>query len=205
MTSLIKASLASRRLRTLFAAAVVTAAPAAAMAGSHSDRWRDDRDRNDRQRIEMRERSEHNDRDAHGGFEFRDGCDNDRIWVEPVYRTVCDQRWVEPVYRTVTDRVWCPPVVQQVHERIRVPDKYKYEAVDTFGRTGMLRQKLVAPGHYEEVCRDVVVKPGHYDEVSRQELVCGGHYENVERQELVTPGHFERCDSGDRFSINIHF
>src|SRR5689334_14456983 len=32
-----------------------------------------------------------------------------RVWVEPVYRTVCDRVWVEPVVRTECERVWVPP------------------------------------------------------------------------------------------------
>src|SRR6266487_1699190 len=29
-----------------------------------------------------------------------------RIWVEPVYRTICKRVWHEPLYTTVCDRIW---------------------------------------------------------------------------------------------------
>ena len=226
MTRILKSVLAHKRARSLLAAAVLTGLPTAALAGHHDDR-------NDRRDvIEQRARGQYN--DEHREFDRRDfdkrdfdrhdfdRRDNDRrdfdrrddwrgedrVWVEPVYRTICDQRWVEPVYRTVTDRVWCEPVVQRVTERVWVPDKYETRPVDPFGRTVALKKVLVKCGHYEDRCRDVVIKPGHYDQVCRQELACAGHYENVERQELMTPGHWEvreRCATNDRPSVSFDF
>src|SRR4051794_27477253 len=32
-----------------------------------------------------------------------------RVWVEPVYRTICRRVWVEPVVRYDYERVWIPP------------------------------------------------------------------------------------------------
>jgi len=91
-----------------------------------------------------------------------------RVWVEPVYRTVCDRVWVEPVVRTEYERVWVPAVYewQEVTRR------------DFCGRLERVRERVeVSPGHYDERRREVVVRPGHWDTVERQELVCAGHYE----------------------------
>jgi hypothetical protein len=91
-----------------------------------------------------------------------------RVWVEPVYRTVCDRVWVEPVVRTECERVWVPAV-------------YEWQDVtrrDFCGRLERVRERVeVSPGHFEERRREVVVSPGHFDTVERQELVCAGHYE----------------------------
>jgi hypothetical protein len=91
-----------------------------------------------------------------------------RVWVEPVYRTVCDRVWVEPVVRTECERVWVPAV-------------YEWREVtrrDFCGRLERVRERVeVEPGHFEERRREVVVRPGHWDTVERQELVCAGHYE----------------------------
>jgi len=213
-----KTIVASNRIRTLLAAAVVSALPTMALAGHHDER-NDQNDRGDR--IEQRARGNYEDYDRRDWRDndrrvdiryddYRDRVSEERVWVEPVYRTVCDQRWLEPVYRTVTDRVWCEPVVQHVTERVWVPDRYETRPVDPFGRTVALKKELVKCGHYEERCRDVMIKPGHFDEVCRQELVCAGHYETCERQELVTPGHWEvreRCAINDRpsFSFDLSF
>src|SRR5437763_15209630 len=29
-----------------------------------------------------------------------------RVWVEPVYRTICKRIWHEPVYQSVCERIW---------------------------------------------------------------------------------------------------
>jgi hypothetical protein len=94
---------------------------------------------------------------------------------------MCEERvWVEPVYRTVCDRIWVEPVMQKVHERVWVPDRYECREVVRWecGRRIVRREEvLVERGHYQDVCRDVVVSPGHYEDRPRQELVCAGHYE----------------------------
>ena len=221
MPRVIKSILASNRTRILFAAAATTLLPSLAMARSHAPQ-RDD-NFSDRARIEQRDRVDQrdydrrdNDRRDYDRHDYDRHDDSyrgdDRVWVEPVYRTVCDQRWVEPVYRDVCDRVWCPPIVQQVHERVWVGDKYEWLPNSTHGGTVGVTKVLVKCGHWEDRCRDVIVKEGHFDEVRRQELVCAGHYESVERQECVTPGHWEACDrrastndSRDNFAIDLSF
>jgi len=85
-----------------------------------------------------------------------------RHWVPPVYEMVSERQWVEPVYRTVVDHVWVP----------------EHEDVHWEGRG-------------RRAHRERVIVPGHYEDVSRQEIVTPGHYEDVQRQELVTPGHWE--------------
>jgi hypothetical protein len=118
-----------------------------------------------------------------------------RVWVEPVYRTVCDRVWVAPEYRTVCDRVWREPVTQDVCERVWVEPCYETRERVWFDRHGARHcdreRVLVSPGHWQEQHRTVVVSAGHWEDVSRQELVCDGHWQNVERQEVVTPGHWE--------------
>jgi len=91
-----------------------------------------------------------------------------RVWVEPVYRTVCDRVWVQPVYRTECDRVWVEPVYQ-------VRDGVRWER----GRRVVCRENvLVAPGHWESRDRQVLVSAGYWQNVDRQELVCAGHWED---------------------------
>jgi hypothetical protein len=118
-----------------------------------------------------------------------------RVWVEPVYKTVCDRVWVEPEYRTVCDRVWREPVVRIECERVWVPARYEEHwvtRVDCRGwRERVCERVCVEPGHFDERRHEVVVKPGCWETVERRELVCAGHWKTVERQELVCDGHYE--------------
>ena len=79
---------------------------------------------------------------------------------DPVYVDREVRVWVEPVYHTVCDRVW-------------VPDQYEYREV-VYGRHHWhevaQERVLVAPGHYEDVNRQVVVTPGHFE--THIERVC---------------------------------
>jgi hypothetical protein len=90
-----------------------------------------------------------------------------RVWVPPVYRTVCEQVWVPPTYRTVCERVW-------------VPDRYE-ERVESTGYGPYRRTRTVR----------VLVEPAHYEEIERQIEVAAGYYRTVERQELVQAGYWE--------------
>ena len=136
-----------------------------------------------------------------------------RVWVPPVYKTVCDRAWVEPVYRTVHERVWHEPVVRTECERVWVPARYEERwvtRVDFRGRRVRVCERVcVEPGHFEERRREVVVKAGCWETVHRQELVCAGHWKNVERQELVCAGHYawrtERMKVADRGPRGSHF
>src|SRR5690242_2698091 len=104
LTNMLKSVAVPTGLRAVLAAAAIGAVPAAALADHH------DYDRpsvhvdlglhRSQQRVEERA---------------------DRVWIEPVYRTVTDRQWVEPVYRTVYDHVWVPPVTQTVIDRVWVP------------------------------------------------------------------------------------
>jgi hypothetical protein len=122
-------------------------------------------------------------------------CAEERVWVEPVYRTVCDRAWVPATYRTVIDKVWVEPVVEHRTDRVWVPDRYETRDVvgyDQYGRRCTRREQvLVECGHFAYRPCDVVVTPGYFKECPRQELVCDGHWDNVERQELVSAGHWE--------------
>ena len=91
-----------------------------------------------------------------------------RVWVPPVYRTVCEQVWVPPTYRTVCERVWVPD---------RYEERCETEGFGHFRRTRTVRV-LVERGHYEDVERQVEVAAGYYKTVERQELVCEGHWED---------------------------
>src|SRR5437016_2758779 len=57
-----------------------------------------------------------------------------RIWVEPVYRTVCDTVYDQPEYRCVVDRVWKEPVYRTTCERVWVPDRYEVSEVAVYER-----------------------------------------------------------------------
>ncbi len=157
----------------------------AAQAHDYDDRRHEDR----RSHVEI---------DVHLG---RDHCEpvyqdrEVRVWVPPVYRTVCDQRWVEPIYRTVCDRRFIEPVYQTSCETVLVPDVWEtreIRRVDRYrGTTVCSERVLVAPAHYEKRERRVLVSEGRWENCERQELVCAGHLKKVERQELVCDGHYE--------------
>src|SRR5947208_2508843 len=111
---------AARPASLAITAAVAAAAPAStAMAGHHRDNIQFDVDlRGGTAVVEQR-------RECPPVVEER----QTRVWVEPVYRTVCDRHWVEPVYQTVCDHVWREPVVNTVCERVWVPDRYDVQDV----------------------------------------------------------------------------
>ena len=129
---------------------------------------------------------EHYDRPAHVDVEVRWGHDEAcqptydnrevRVWVAPVYRTVCDRVWKEPVYKSVCERVWVPEVWETREVR-------HGEGRHTWCTR---EQVLVSPGHYEERQTQQLVCAGHYEEVQRQELVCDGHYE-VQTERVLVP------------------
>ena len=192
---LVKSCVSTRAGAAILAVAAIGAVPAASFADDRGERYGRKRDADESRRE--REREYHRDRDDHrGGAGFRIDVDirggswervpppthvyEERVWVEPVYRTVCDRVWVPATYRTVSERVWVEPVVQCVDERVWVPDRYEIRHVVCYER-----------GHYETHKREVVISTGHYEERTREELVCAAHWETVERQELVTPGHWE--------------
>jgi hypothetical protein len=72
-----------------------------------------------------------------------------RVWVEPVYRTVCDRVWVADQYE------WRDIVHYENHWR-----RVYHERV------------LVQGGHYEDVQRQEVVMPGHW-ETRIERVRCG--------------------------------
>ena len=119
----------------------------------------------------------------------------ERVYVEPVYRTVTDRRWVEPVYRTVADRVWVAPVTRTIPDRKWIPDRYEWRDVasyDHYGRRRYSREYvLVERGHFIDCPREVEIAPGRWDTCgTRQELVAEGHWEDCPRQELVSAGYW---------------
>ena len=126
--------------------------PAVAVADHRFDTR--DRDRGDR----YENRGHVNIEVRGGGYEYRPVVREERVWVEPVYRTVCDRVWVEPVtQREIYDRVW-------------VPDRYEWRETVCweYGRRVVRGQSvLVEPGHFEDRCREVVIVPGHYEVVNR--------------------------------------
>jgi hypothetical protein len=93
-----------------------------------------------------------------------------RVWVAPVYRTVCDRVWIADQYQTICERVW-------------VPDRYEErQIVRGFGWNRRVE------------CVRVLVEAAHYENCERQVLVSAGHWGQVERQELVSAGHWEMCE-----------
>lgn len=199
--------------KVLFASAVAAlfAVPSAALAG----RWdKDDRGRDDRREAHRESgRDRRDDRgSAHsrgGGSSVRIdveiGRDRDRVryddwveyekrvWVEPVYRTVCDRVWIEPTYCTVTERVWVEPVYEERCERVWIPERYERREVRFWDGRGWgvrVERLCVEPGRWEERPTRVCVREGYWQDVCRQELVCAGRWETVERRELVSAGYW---------------
>jgi hypothetical protein len=181
-----------KRIASLFLAG--TAAVAALGAGpslAQADRYERDRDgrfRDERVDFRVGER--------YGRSEER------RVWIEPVYRTVCDKVWVEAVYRTEVQRVWCEPVYQTVCEKVWVPDRYEVRerVVNERGRRVIYRDRmLIERGHYIEQNRQVLVTAGHWDNVERRVCVSEGHWTTVERRECVTPGHWQTVAVRDHY------
>lgn len=176
---------ASTGLGTILSTAALAAMPSGASA-SHRD-WDHDRDHDrggsSHVEISVGDRS----------YERIPVTQVDRVWVEPVYRTVCDRQWVPAQYRNVIDRVWVPESKQCIVDRVWVPDCYEYRDVEVRGRWnhGIEKERvLVERAHYEDRNREVCV-PAHFEDATRQELVCDAHWENVDRQELVSAGHWE--------------
>lgn len=180
--------------------------PAGAFAGGRYHDARDDDDRG-RRYEHHDERSESHDRssDTRVNFDIRFGTDPfcrperyeervTRVWVEPVYRTVCDRVWVEPVYRTNCDRVWVEPAYREDCTQVWVPERYEVrEHVEwRRGHRVVVRDRVcVERGHYETRRTRVCVREGHWETVEHRVLVCEGHWQNVERQELACAGHWE--------------
>ena len=120
---------------------------------------------------------------------------HERVYVEPVYRTVVDRKWVEPVYRTVADRVWVPPVVRTIPDRKWIADRYEWRDVTTYDHYGRRRCSreyvLVERAHFVDCPRTIEIAPGRWDTCgTKQELVCEGHWEDCPRQELVSAGYW---------------
>jgi hypothetical protein len=131
-----------------------------------------------------------------------------RVWVEPVYRTVCDRVWVEPVYEDRCERVWQEAVYEDRCEQVWVPDRFEFRTErgrDECGRRVDRQVRiLIQAGHYETVTRRVCVREAGWVEMPRRVCVRDGHWQTIERQELVQAGHWKdvvvsdpgRCDTG---------
>jgi hypothetical protein len=107
----------------------------------------------------------------------------DAKYVQPIprpppqmeYRRV----WVEPVYRTICRRVWVEPVTRMEYERVYVPPRYEYREIVMWedGVKVIRRERVcVEPGHWEMQRREVVVTPGGWRMVETRELVSGGYW-----------------------------
>jgi hypothetical protein len=106
----------------------------------------------------------------------------------PVVVDHVDRVWVEPVYRTVTERVWIDPVVENRDVRTWVPDRYEEQdvVVREHHRHYVVRENvLVEPGHEVIDHQQVVITPGHWEDVQRQEVVVPGHYEDRVQRDVV--------------------
>ena len=223
-------SASARRSRRLtWALAVAAGLSSVALVGGAEARERGDwhgreRDREWRREHERREydrrqheRERYHDHRRHESFEFRIGgsrgpehCEPRRVWVEPVYRTVCDKVWVEPVYEDRCEKVWVEPVYREVHEKVWVPDRWecRKQVCHERGRRVVREVRvLIERGHWDQVCRKVCVREGHFQEVRQRVCVAEGHWKTVERQELVTQGHWEEAGprpvAHERQSINF--
>ena len=108
--------------------------------------------------------------------------------VEPVYEDREVQVLVPAVYRTVVDRVWREPVCRTVCERVVVPAVWQCREVrrsDGYRVWSSRDRILIAPAHVEERQRQEIVCQGHFEDVARQELVCEAHYETRVRPVAV--------------------
>ncbi|HEY8746786.1 MAG TPA: hypothetical protein VIM11_02350 [Tepidisphaeraceae bacterium] len=130
MTSLISKLMGSKAgLKGVIGAAVLGLAPTAALANPHDD----------------------------GRIDFRFGWHGPSIEIHRASELVYQDRevrvWIDPVYRTVCERVW-------------VADRYEYRDVVHYWH-GMRRihteQVLVESGHYQDVNHQEVVTPGHWE------------------------------------------
>jgi hypothetical protein len=118
----------------------------------------------------------------------------------PVVVDHTDRVWVDPVYRTVTERVWVAPVVEDRDVHTWVPDRFEVRDVEVRqgDRHYWTRQRvLVEPGH--DVCQrtEVEVAPGHWEDVQRQELVTSGHWEYATEYRDPCPAPAVRVDFFD--------
>ena len=129
MFSLISKVLGSKAgLKGLVAAGVMGMVPAVASAGWHDD-----------VHVDFR-------LGPHGPYV-------DVRHVEPVYLDREVRVWVDPVYRTVCDRVWAP---DRFEDRQLVSYWHGWRHVRT-------ERVLVQAGHYEDVQRQECVTPGHWE------------------------------------------
>lgn len=182
----------SSRIRNLVlcSAAAVAILPAASFAGG---RWDKDRKHDVDVRVDIDL--------SRGRFPHHD----QRIWVEPVYRTVCDRVWVEPVYRDVCDRVWHEPVYETRIERVWCEPRYEYRDVvkiDFMGNRIRARDRVcLEQGHWDDREARVCVREGFWEDVTRRELVCAGYWKTIERRECVSEGYWTtRHGHGDRYA-----
>ena len=93
-----------------------------------------------------------------------DAPSDQRVWVEPTYRTVHERVWVDAVTQDQCTRVWAPPCYE--------------DRLFGYGRHSHREHVLVAPGHYEIRHEAIVITPGHYDDVIRQQVAVPGHWED---------------------------
>lgn len=95
-----------------------------------------------------------------------------RVWVEPIYETRCENVWIEPVVQRVCENVW-------------VPDRYEWRSVPAYDDCGrvvyMQQQVCVERGHWTTVEREVIVQAGYWSSVERQVCVREGYW-------VETPG-----------------
>src|SRR6188768_1417476 len=103
--------------RSFTIAAVLAAIPATAFA----DRFDTHRSRDRGERYEHRGHDDHKS-SGHVGIHIGGGS-YERVYAPPppVYQ---EQVWVEPVYRDVCEQVWIAPVVRKIEERVWVVDRY---------------------------------------------------------------------------------
>jgi hypothetical protein len=90
-----------------------------------------------------------------------------RVWIDPVYRTVCKRIWHEPVYQTICERVW-------------VEGHYETRTITTYDPCGCpitRTERVWVPGHYTTQERRVCVTPGYWEIAEVKELVTPGHWE----------------------------
>lgn len=135
----------------------------------------------------------------------------DRVWVEPAYRTVHERVWVEPEYRIVCDRVWVEPIYEDRCERVWVPERFEIRETrywDGYAWRIRAERVCVERGRWEDRPVRVCVREGYWQNVERRVVVCEGYWRTIERREQISAGYwttsrvsgrFAAVDRGDRY------
>lgn len=114
-----------------------------------------------------------------------------RVWVEPVYRTEIVEVPVPALYEKRIRRVWVPAVTEVRKVPATIPAVYEERTTEIRknGKKSVVRERvLLKPA--TTIMRDqtFVVRPGHWREEAEKICVRPASIRREERQVLITPG-----------------